>query len=352
MIALYCQRSGVRFWTPNGTYSYMLSGRHSLVVWAVAAASGVAMAANVGGPVTGFVLDSQAGAIRPMLGIPGAAYLGAPVISKVDAGSVSPDGSAALVMQGDRLMLYTGLRSQTSGAAAVQGAIANVNWFAWAPDGGSAAVYSFRKAQAQILSGLPQLPAAGAAIDLSNIPGQVSALAFDGQRVLIGVASSDSGGIYAASAQAPPQKLAPAVSPSAIALAGTDLYFADNQSQEIWQVQTYAASPAPVLFAGGSGISSPAGLQLSGDGKRLYVANAASHTVAAYDTASRASIRSFDLSFAPSRMDRFGDAAVFQLNDTGQGPIYVLRDAVEPTVYFVPAPGNTTTPHKIRILPK
>src|ERR1039458_5942511 len=78
-------------------------------------ASSIAICANnnaaVRGPVTGYIFDAQAHAIRPMMGIPGAAYPGSPVVSNVDSASVSPDGSAAFAIQAGKLVVYTGLAS-------------------------------------------------------------------------------------------------------------------------------------------------------------------------------------------------------------------------------------------------
>ena len=102
--------------------------------------------ASVGGPVTGFIFDSQTLAIRPMLGIPGAAYIGAPVASQVAAASVSPDGSAAFAMQLGRLVLYTGLRGASPATVTVDNAIAGVDRFAWAADGSRGARSTRRKA--------------------------------------------------------------------------------------------------------------------------------------------------------------------------------------------------------------
>jgi hypothetical protein len=302
--------------------------------------------AGVAGPVTGFIFDAQLGAVRPMLGIPGAAYLGKAMATGLVAASVAPDGSAALaVQQGGKLVLYSGLRSATPVALAVAGAIAGLDHFAWAPSNNAssaAAVYSSRTGQGQILTSLAPSPAAAAPIDLSGLPGQVTALAFDGQRLIVGVVSGDSGGIYLAGASSGIQRIASAANPSVIALAGSSLYFADNQSQQIFQVQNYAGTPAAVVFANDSSISSPAGLQVSADGQRLYVANAGNRKLTVYDIASRSPVRILDLNFTPTRLDRFGDASVFLLNGSGQGPLYVVRDGGpgKAAVYFVPAPGK------------
>lgn len=313
--------------------------------------------AGVAGPVTGFIFDAQSGAVRPMLGVPGAAYLGNVVAAGLKTASVAPDGSTALaVQQLGRLVLYTGLRGATPPAALnVPGAIAAADHFAWAANstGNAAAVYSSRTGQAQILTSLAQSPVAAVPIDLSGLPGQVTALAFDGQRLILGVASNEAGGIYLASALSGIQRIAHAFSPSAIDLAGGSLYFADSQAQQIWQVQSYAGTPAAVLFANDSGINSPAGLQVSADGLRLYAANAGSRSLAVYDIASRSPVQSLELNFTPTRLDLFGDSSTFLLNGVGQGPLYVVRDGApgKAAVYFVPAAPGRTIPVKVPIRP-
>ena len=167
----------------------MHTGRLLTALYALAISAWAQPSAGVAGPVTGFVFDAQSGAVRPMLGIPGAAYLGQVVAAGLNAASVAPDGSAALaVQQLGRLVLYTGLRGATPSVAFnVPGAIAGADRFAWGANS-TAAVYSSRTGRAQILMGLAQSPVAAAPIDLSGLPGQVTALAFDGQRLIVGVA--------------------------------------------------------------------------------------------------------------------------------------------------------------------
>jgi hypothetical protein len=300
-----------------------------------------ATSANVAGPVTGFIFDGGAGAIRPMLGIPGAAYLGPPVVSGLAAGFVSPDGSAVLgVEQSGRLVLYMGLRGSTAPVGApIKGGIPGVDRFAWAADSKSAAVYASKSGQAQMLTNLTQ-PTAGEVV--TGLPGTVTGLAWDGQRIIFAITSPDSGGIYIAGSQVSVQRIATGVNPSALALSGADLFFADGQSGEVWEVKGYAGTPAAVLFASDASISATVGLGVSADGSRLYAANAGSKKVTVYDVASRAAVESIDLNFTPARLDQFGNSSVFLLNSGGQGPVYVLSDGggQKPAVFFVPAPGG------------
>jgi sugar lactone lactonase YvrE len=318
--------------------------RFLIAVSALAVSGWAQTSAGVAGPVTGFAFDGQQGALRPMLGIPGAAYLGGAMATGLNAASSAPDGSAALaVQQNGNLVLYSSLRTAKPVALAVTGAVASPDHFAWTPDSTSAAVYSSSASQGQILTSLAPSPAAAAPIDLSSLPGPVTVLAFDGQRLILGVASAGSGGIYLAGSAAGIQRIAAAASPSAIALAGSSLYFADNQSQQIFQVLNYAGTPAATVFASDSSISSPVGIQVTADGQRLYVANAGNRKLVVYDIASRSPLQPLALDFTPSRLDLFGDPSVFLMNGTGQGPIYVARDGgagKAAAVYFVPAPGK------------
>lgn len=310
----------------------MVFGAFAISGWAQSATS-------VAGPVTGFIFDPPSGAVRPMLGIPGAAYLGNAVAAGLVSGAVAPDGSAALgARRTGKLVLYTGLRSGAVQIVNVPGAIAGADLFAWASDASAAAVYSAGAGQAQIVTGLPKTPVVGAPIDLTNVPGRVTQLAFDGQHLLVGVAG-DAGGIFLVSASAPPQRLASSPSPSALALAGGNLYFADSQFGQIWQISSYATTPAGVLFANDGGL--PVALQVSTDSQRLLVANG-NRTLAVYDVASRSVLQSLDLTFIPTRLDRFGDTSVFLMNSGGQGPLYVARDGGpnKAAVYFVPSPAR------------
>src|SRR5581483_6926206 len=48
------------------------------------------------GPITGYVFDAATHSIRPLIGRPGAANLGAPWVTHWDVASVSPNGKMAI----------------------------------------------------------------------------------------------------------------------------------------------------------------------------------------------------------------------------------------------------------------
>jgi hypothetical protein len=288
-------------------------------------------AATVSGPVAGFVFDPAAGALRPMLGMPGAAYLGAPVAGGLSAASVSPDGATALAVRDGRLVVLSGLRSQIA-ETAVEGAIA-ADRFAWSADGSAAAIYSAAAMQAQILRGVGSAPVAGDPVELSGLPAAVASMAVSNSgKLRVGVA----GGIYRVPAGAAPERIAAAGNPVAIAIAGTDAYFADQERKQAWQIASFEQDAAAMLFA--DGLETPVGLQVSPGRDRLFVADAGSNTVAVYDIASRAAAGAIALDLVPAMLDGFGSRSVWLLNPSadGKAPLFVL-DSATAGAYFVPA---------------
>ncbi len=275
---------------------------------------------TVQGPVAGYVFDQQARGVRPMLGVPGAAYLGSAVAAGLDAAGIAPDGSRALAVREGRLFLV--LLKEEGAAAPVENAITGADRFAWSPDGSVAAVYASASRQAQILRG----GAAGEPVDLSGL-GELAALAVTRSGKLIAGVAGENGGVYLDG-----MLLARAAKPAAITISGQDLYFADSESGQVWQVRGFEQDAAALLFA--DGIEGAAGVQVYGS--RLFVAGAKG--VEVFDLASRAPIGHLDVDAAPAGLAPFGERALWLLNAPGEGqPAYVLSAADVPAVYFVPA---------------
>jgi hypothetical protein len=303
--------------------------------------------AAVGGVISGFLYDSSSRSIRAMLGIPGAAYIAPTVQSDLDAAAISPDGNAALASSRGRVYRITQLRQSIQSQAParhaegrtglmslwtpVDGAIAAVDRIVWQGEAG--ALYSSSGRQAQILSGLSQNPTAGAAIDLSALPGAVAALAVNGPDLLVGVAGS---GVYVVRAGSPARLLAPAQYPAAIRATGSGLYFADRDAGQIWQIADYGLGSTPVLFAGG--LDTPVALHLSGN--RLLSASGSGRTLTVFDLTTHTPTGTIDLAFTPTSLDPMGSPTLLIMAAAQPGqPYYVVDISQDPAVYFVPAQG-------------
>jgi hypothetical protein len=269
--------------------------------------------------------------------MPGSSYLGPSVADGLDAASISPLGKSALATQSGKLYFIRNLDSGQPDSLPLESAISGVSLFAWAPDGVSAAVYSADSSQAQVLRKLDAAPTLDDAIDLSALEGTVSALAFDGTRLLIGAA-----GVYMADGQSTPKLLVRVVKPVALSLAKDDLYIADQANDQIWMVRGYAADATPMLFADQrAGVSSPVGIRVSADGRRLLIASSGSRAVDALDISTRATLAHIDLDFSPGRLEALGSGSLSLLNFGGpDGPLYVLDGGGDLAAYFVPAGGG------------
>lgn len=282
------------------------------------------------GPVAGFVFDRETRAIRPVLGVPGSSYLGASILSDADAASIAPDGSAALAVQQSRLIVVKGIKTSSPEAIAVEGAIANPDLFAWSRT--AAVIYSSATRQAQIVKELGTSPAASAAIDLSGLPGVVASIALHGDSILAG---TEGGGVYLLARGQAARLIAAAQSPSALALVGSDLYFADRDSGSIWMVRDFENNSTAAVFA--AGIDSPVALHSSAG--RLFAASAGGRQLRTYDIATKAETSVLDLEFTPASFDFVGEPSLLLMarGVAGEQPYYLLDASQNPAVFFVPA---------------
>ena len=146
--------------------------------------------ASVQAPMTGYIFDAQARAVRPMIGMPGGAYLGTP-----DGYRVGRRLGVARwfhrVRHGERATHFIrGLgRRKSNGRAGEWSDCSRL--LRVEPDSTGAAIYSSTTRQAQILTHTAAGFSAGIPIDLSGIAGSVSAMAFDGQRIIVAATSGN-----------------------------------------------------------------------------------------------------------------------------------------------------------------
>src|SRR5262245_9826140 len=103
----------------------------SFVLCLMPLAAAAQVTTRVGGPVSGIVFDQKSHSLRPMIGVPGASYLGSPLLEGLDAAAVSPDGTLALAVSEGRLLLVSGLPDAASAGAPVDGAVSGADRLAW-----------------------------------------------------------------------------------------------------------------------------------------------------------------------------------------------------------------------------
>ncbi len=108
---------------------------------------------NLQGPVSGYVFDAAEGAIRPLMGVPGASYLGEPVVASLDFASIAPSGNLALCGRGGRLFLVRGFESGNTRWLELENDT-SVDRMSWAADSDSVALYSAATDRLRMWSGL------------------------------------------------------------------------------------------------------------------------------------------------------------------------------------------------------
>jgi hypothetical protein len=310
----------------------------------------------VRGPVLGYVLDSPAQAIRPLFGIPGASYFGAPlalpfpiaslaVSSRADfALAVSADGQPALYLLRSAGTAPAGAGPDDAAPEilplpVVIAADARVILNA---DDSAAAVYSPGGRTLQVLRLGAGAPVPSAVLDL---PGIVAAVVLSRDASWALVAADD--GLYRltlSEGNTPARLLGRFAEPSALALlpGERDAALVDHLTQDLFLIRNVAADPEILALAGArDGLSNPVGVAASADGRRLFVASAGDGTqsgsVAIVDVESRAVEIQPALDGAPARLVRLAGPSTFLLNEAGHGPVQIFDDAGQPGLFFVPA---------------
>jgi hypothetical protein len=323
-----------------------------------------------GGPITGAIFDTSTHSIRSIMGLPGAAYLGAAAASTWDLAMPSPDGKRAVALRGAELSLIADL-SQPDAATDLGGVIQTVDRVVWSADSSTAVLYSSRSNQLQRVTGLNGTPAIQPSLDLSGVGGVLGwAISPDGGSLawststsvylLGGSAVSSSGGSLA------PVSLGAFSDPRALAFAsdGASLFVFDRAAQKISRVATASGATLDSFAAStdaANRVASPArspgvlrrtppvrqtsqpdirDLAATTDGAKLLAAR--SDAVCVYDLSRQTPDHCDSLDVSPASIQAIGPG-VFVLNypRTAGLPVW-LWDGSAGSVFFVPSGRSVT----------
>ena len=102
------------------------------------------------------------------------------------------------------------------------------------------------------------------------------------------------------------------------------------------------ANTAEMLRIAGErdGISTPVGLGISQNTRKLFIANARSRALDIWNLDGQSIEASYPLDAEPTRLTPLHDSSTFLLNDIGDHPLLVLDLSTGPAIYFVPAGRN------------
>ena len=287
---------------------------------------------SVSGPTAGFVFDSSAHSLRPVMGVPGASVIGDPVKFDFDlaAASVAPAQDLAVAAAADGGLHIFRLVSGAVSERTVDGVSALPERVVFSPSGTAAALYAAGKAQ--ILTGLPDAPVLAGSMDLGGTPSAL-ALSDDGQYLLYAA-----GGSVQLISAGGNRKLMDAGDGAVVAFAPGILNAAvlDPGGAGVVLFRDLAgASQQTVVAAPDDGMASPVGLAFSAAGRKLLVASRSARSVSSFDleTGDRGA---FPCNCVPTGFVSMGN--LLRLNELGTDPLWLFdAGADDPRIVFVPA---------------
>jgi hypothetical protein len=270
-----------------------------------------------------------------------------PVPFLLKSASIAPGGYAITVAATGEISMVSAMDSDEATITPIDALGANPDRVVLNDAGTAVALYWKDKAAGQIVIGLPGAPAAGATLDLSQIPGEILAIAADqtGSYLLVAAADSDGhGGIYRVTNNESTTTLsfvAPAIRPTAIHFlhGGHDAIVADAGANQILLIKDVTASAEESILATSSdGVDSVDLLAASED--QDYVLAASSQNTKLLVMYLRngfvSTVASSDLPCVPSRLTKLSLQHLYVLSGPAPGPTQLLENSQGPSTYFVP----------------
>jgi len=281
-------------------------------------------------PALGFISGQAPAQLQPILGIPGSARLGSPLLlpSTVSGIHIAPGHAYALLQQGPSnpvsMVLLQGIavQSQNVQLTPIPGTIGQIDLVAFSPIGTSAAIYSRETNQLQVLTGLPSSPRLF--LNLSNVAlagaAQKLAVSDDAQAVLI---SDSAGSVYSVSQNGSTAvHHSPDISALAFVTRSHDSIICDRSVNTIALLRDSIATP----FALGPAMKDtcqPEGAASTADGKTLLLACPAQHAVLAVDSATGLT-RTYNVAPSPTFLDRLALGDVFLITPAEGGTYWLF----------------------------
>jgi len=300
----------------------------------------------IGGYTLGFVFDSRNSALRALVGIPGAATLGA----QLDAGVairqayVSPQQNYAVALTDSGAIVATFVSATDAPVTAPLGFDSSAaSVVTLSPDGSSAAFYSANESLIRIVTGLPASPAIANSVPTSAIAGTIRLLAItnDATQLVAAVDAPDTDSVILIDPAGNPRTLTNSSHISALHFIGGtgNLLVADDAADTVSEVQDVAGSASlQPLAAATDGIAGPIGVDASLDGKLVVVANGRAQNIFVFDP-NGSQRGTYSCPCAPAGLGRLNGNSVFLLSAiSGTDPLWLFDgDSATPRVVFIPA---------------
>jgi hypothetical protein len=321
----------------------------------VAGNKGAAQQGPIGGPLLGYVFDSPTLRLRPLLGIPGASYVGdyLPIGFTPQFVEVSPSHEYAVgVEAGSGDVFLIDLRSGLPAAERLAKATAGADRAFLSPLGKAVAFYHREARQVEILTGLPDTPNFLGRVDLVSVPGMLTALAVsdDGKALAVASAEGDIGSLFVAAPDGEVRLVGPLGRASSLAFLNDldDLLVADAGRSEIVRIRNFSLGAEwTVLASRQDGIDQPVAVGVTRDNTTALAVGGSDRRIARLPLGGGA-VSFLDCPCTPTGLDAIGSGSVFRLTADSNAPMYVLDTrprngalSSEPRVLFIPAADQT-----------
>jgi hypothetical protein len=302
---------------------------------------------TISGPVLGYVFDSSAQSLRPILGMPGAATLGEPLDlgSPLVSAAISPRQDYFLaVSQEDQGLLLGGLDSNPPPLIPIPEARQGTEQIAISPSGSRAALYHGSAQRIQVIAGLPFQPTVAKDLDLSALPGTLTALAVsDAGGVLVSLSVAGAGSLFFFDPQGEARYVLGVGHVSSLAFLSNrdEAVVADQTANSVALIRNLTGAVEWIpLAAEKDGISAPVAVEVSGDSRRAFVASSGSPDVLILDL-SGGVLGRLSCPCAVSGLQRLKGNSRFRLTPTTETPLWVFDgDTEQPRVVFIPRLSN------------
>jgi len=298
-----------------------------------------AQTGRVAGPSLGLIHDTGSRSLRPILGVPGSAYLGPPVIEDLSFATVAPDGKLVLAWKGKQALFFRP-DSESGSTPIAEGELEEPTIAVWAADSSAVVLYSAANRRVQAIRNPPTGPEIGLPFDLP-VEGLLTVMAVTsrGSLMVAGIEQDDGGGFYRIE-RGGAQLLARMEKPAGAAFTGNGLRFiaADAAAKRIIEFETGTFS---VLSSTPPNTVEASALAVSADSRDVYAVSPVSNTLSVFDRASWRRIAEMPLEFEVRGLSQLTVKNVFGLAAGKQpgDPVWIFSGR-PPAIYFVPGGGT------------
>lgn len=298
------------------------------------AAPGSGSGVEAGGPSPAYFFDPATGSVRTLVGFPGAAIAGPPILTELDGAAVAPGGRAAITLRSGAAFWIRNL-----GPSPVSQELSGMNEGAdrmvWAGNGACVFVYSSTSAWIQRICDSPAGATAEPAVSLAGRLETIRAVAVDFMGVSAAVAgtSHHDTALYLVSSTGGDRLLARAASISAVAFRQNgSLLFATDSDGAILELSAADAYGATQVVAEPGSTTKLVSLIATESGELIVLENEG-RSLAAFAQSGYGTVRRQTLDAQANGLQRVHPNIYIA---TCSGPLGLIDPTRAELIFFVP----------------